>query len=263
MSSCEPDARPDSIGTAGAAARPAINTRPWEPDQAVAAGLAVQAISKLLGKHIARNNAISPDTLFVTVGALTGFAAQYALLQDLKGRGLTPPCDDMLVVLARNGARYFASDKLNAMLVPERPESISAFSLIGGAAMSHGTTAGELPDCLEIFRHAIDSFGTADFGQPRLPEGQRSWLQPRKAVEIFWPSVLTAFTREPIVPIPDFKLVEPRHWPLLLANVGVYFIGLLKPSGVAPARAVRAFMEAAIPMSKIDPATLNFSGKAS
>lgn len=100
MSSCEPDARPDSIGTAGAAARPAINTRPWEPDQAVAAGLAVQAISKLLGKHIARNNAISPDTLFVTVGALTGFAAQYALLQDLKGRGLTPPCDDMLVVLA-------------------------------------------------------------------------------------------------------------------------------------------------------------------
>jgi len=262
MSSCEPDARPDLVGTAGAAARPAINTRPWEPDQALAAGLAVQSISKLLAKHIARNNAISPDTLFVTIGALAGFAAQHAVLQDLMARGLTPPCDEMMVVLARTGERYFASDRLNAMLVPERPESVSAYSLIAGAAMSHGATADELPDCLDIFRYAIDSIGTADFGLPRLPEGQRSWLRPRKAVEIFWPSVLTAFTREPIVPVPDFKLVEPRHWPLLLANVGVYFIGLLTPSGVTPARAVRAFMESAIPMSKIDPATLNFSGKA-
>jgi len=262
MSSCEPDARPDLVGTAGAAARPAINTRPWEPDQALAAGLAVQSISKLLAKHIARNNAISPDTLFVTIGALAGFAAQHAVLQDLMARGLTPPCDEMMVVLARTGERYFASDRLNAMLVPERPESVSAYSLIAGAAMSHGATADELPDCLDIFRYAIDSIGTADFGLPRLPEGQRSWLRPRKAVEIFWPSVLTAFTREPIVPVPDFKLVEPRHWPLLLANVGVYFIGLLTPSGVTPARAVRAFMESAIPMSKIDPATLNSSGKA-
>jgi hypothetical protein len=39
-------------------------------------------------------------------------------------------------------------------------------------------------------------------------------------------------------------------------------MGLLKPSGVAPARAAHAFMEAAIPMSKIDAAGLNFSGKA-
>lgn len=119
-----------------------------------------------------------------------------------------------------------------------------------------------MPDCLEILRHAIGTFGTADFGLPRRPEGQRSWLQPRKAVEIFRPSVLSAFTREPVVPVPDFKLVEPRHGPLLLANVGVYFMGLLKPSGVAPARTAHAFMEAAIPMSKIDAAGLNFSGKA-
>jgi hypothetical protein len=41
-------------------------------------------------------------------------------------------------------------------------------------------------------------------------------LSRRAAVEIFWPSMLTVFTREPIVRCRSL-LVEPRHWPLVAA----------------------------------------------
>ncbi|MBS0240977.1 MAG: hypothetical protein JSS20_02285 [Proteobacteria bacterium] len=234
---------------------------PPEGDQPIAAALAVKAIVNLYAKNISRNGTISPDTLFCSLGAVAGFAAQHAVLEDLKSRGLAPPCEELMIVKSKNGESYFLGDKLNALLVPEKLDSMSAFTILGGAAMQHGADAKDLPDCLEMFEHALATIGTDAYGVPRLPEGQRSWLAPRKAVEIFWPAVKTAFTREPIVPVPGFRLVESHQWPLLLAKVGVIFMDMLKPSGIAPARAVKAFMEAAVPMSKIDPASLNFSGK--
>jgi hypothetical protein len=82
---------------------------------------------------------------------------------------------------------------------------------------------------------------------------------PRRAVEIFWPSVRTAFTREPVVPVPGFKLVEPRHWPLALAVVGAGYLALGKDT-LAPTQAVALFMEAAVAMSKIDPTAVKFAG---
>jgi hypothetical protein len=62
-----------------------------------------------------------------------------------------------------------------------------------------------------------------------------------------------------VVPVPGFRLVEPRHWPLALAVVGAGYLALGKDS-LPPARAVALFMEAAVAMSKIDPATVKFAG---
>ncbi len=56
-----------------------------------------------------------------------------------------------------------------------------------------------------------------------------------------------------------FKLVEPRHWPLALAVFGAGYLSLAKDR-FAPALAVALFMEAAIPMSKIDPGAIKFAG---
>jgi hypothetical protein len=94
---------------------------------------------------------------------------------------------------------------------------------------------------------------------PELPPGHKPFLTPRRAVEIFWPSVLNVLTREPLVPVPDFKLVEPRHWPLLLAAVAASYMATTKGS-LPPALALKIFMEAAIPMSKIDQGAVHFVG---
>jgi hypothetical protein len=62
-----------------------------------------------------------------------------------------------------------------------------------------------------------------------------------------------------VVPVPGFKLVAPRHWPLVLAAVGAGYLSLGKDS-FPPARAVALFMEAAVAMSKIDPGAVKFVG---
>ena len=114
---------------------------------------------------------------------------------------------------------------------------------------------------MDIFERVTKSIGTPGFGIPAMPEGHRPWLMPHRAVEIFWPSVRIAFTREPVVPVSGFKLVAPRHWPLALAVVGAGYLALAK-GAFAPAQAVALFMEAAVAMSKIDPTAVKFAGTA-
>jgi len=226
----------------------------WDPAKSVAARLAIASLIKFFPKSLAVNDRLPVETLFCAVGAVTGFAAQYALRHECAA-SLTKERDVFVVAEAPNGERYYFGDALNAILVPQTAEGQSVFSILGGEALRLGAAPAELPDCLAIFERTAQSIGTPRFGV--LSDGHKAGLTPRRAVEIFWPSVLNAFTREPVVPVAGFSLVEPRHWPLALAVVGASCMAAMK-SALAPARAVTIFMEAAIPMSKIDQSVVQF-----
>jgi len=230
----------------------------WEPARSVAARLAIGSLAKFFPKSLARNGRVQAESLFCAVGAVAGFAAQHAVRQECVADGKAES-EVFVIALAHNGERYFFGDRLNGMLIPERPDSISVWSVLGGEALRLGAEKGELPDCQDIFERATKSIGTPAFGIPELPEGHKPFLTPRRAVEIFWPSVLKAFTREPIMPVPDFALVAPRHWPLLLATVAASYMGVMK-AALPPALAMKICMEAAIPMSKIDQSAVRFVG---
>ena len=232
---------------------------PWEPDQSVAAQLAIGSLIKFFPKSLGKNGRLQVETLFCTVGALTGFAAQHAVRQEHIASGNAKEAEVFAIAEAPNGERYYFGDRLNAILVPETPESTAVWSVLAGEALKLGAAEEELPDCLEIFERTAKSIGTPGFGVPEVPPGHKSFLMPRRAVEIFWPSLLNVFTREPVVPVPAFKLVEPRHWPLVLANVAASYMSAMKGS-LAPTLAVQIFMEAAIPMSKIDQSAVDFVG---
>jgi hypothetical protein len=229
---------------------------PWDPDQTVAAQLAIASLQKFFLRSLARNDRLQLETLFSTVGALTGFAVQNTVRQESLAAGRAET-DGLLTVEGASGERFYFGDRLNAILVPHRREDLTVWSVVVGEATRLG--AGDLPDGIDIFERVTKSLGTPAFGVPALAEGHRPWLMPRQAVEIFWPAVRTAFTREPVVPVPRFKLVEPRHWPLALAVVGAGYLALGKET-LPPARAVALFMEAAVAMSKIDPAAIKFAG---
>jgi len=232
---------------------------PWEPSRDVAAQLAMGSLVKFFPKSLSHNGQLQLDTLFCTVGALTGFAAQHAVRQDDIVGGGRKENEVFVIALAPNGERYFFGDRLNAILVPQRPDSMTVWTILGGQALKLGAAKSELPDCLATFERATKSIGTPEFGIPQLPAGHKSYLTPRRAIEIFWPTVLQVFTREPIVPLPGFLLVAPRHWPLVLASVAASFMPALKEK-LAPALAMTIFMEAAIPMSKIDQSAVRFVG---
>jgi hypothetical protein len=229
---------------------------PWDPDQTVAARLAIAALQKFFIRSLYRNGGVQLETLFCTVGALTGFAAEYALRQESLAAGRAET-DGLLAVESAGGERYYFGDRLNEILVPHRREDLTVWSVVAGEAMRLG--ANDLPDGVDIFERVTKSIGTPGFGVPALAEGAKPWLMPRRAVEIFWPSVRTAFTREPVVPVPGFKLVAPCHWPLALAVIAAGYLALGKDS-FAPSRAVALFMEAAVAMSKIDPAAVKYAG---
>jgi hypothetical protein len=233
---------------------------PWEPDQSVAARLAMSSLVKFFPKSLTQNGRLQGEALFCAIGALTGFAAQYAVRQEHIASGTAKEGEVFLIAEAPNGERYYFADRLNAILVPETLESLTVLSILGGEALKLGAAKEEIADCHEIFERTAKSIGTPDFGIPELPPGHKPFLMPRRAVEIFWPSMLKVFTREPVVPVPGFKLVEPRHWPLLLAAVAASFMPAIKGSPLSPALALKIFMEAAIPMSKIDQSTVHFVG---
>jgi hypothetical protein len=232
---------------------------PWEPDQKVAAQLAISTLVRFFLKGLAQNGRLQVEGLFCTIGALTGFAAQYALRQEHIVSGKATEAEVFVIAEAPNGERFYFGDRLNAILVPETLESTTVLSILGGEALRLGAAKEGLSDCHEIFERAAKSIGTPAFGVPVLPHGHTPFLMPRRAVEIFWPSVLEVLTREPTVPVPDFKLVEPRHWPLLLAVVAASYMTTTKGS-LPPALALKIFMEAAIPMSKIDQSAVHFVG---
>jgi hypothetical protein len=249
-------------GPAAAGDHPGTAARawPWEPDQGVAARLAINALLKFFPKSLAQNGRLQVETLLCAIGALTGFAAQYAVRQEHIASGEAEEAEVFVIAQAPNGERFYFGDRLNAVLVPESLETTAVLSILGGEALKLGAAKEDFPDCHEIFARTAKSIGTPGFGVPELPPGHKSFLMPRRAVEIFWPSVRTVFTREPVVPVAGFKLVEPRHWPLVLAAVAASYMAATKES-LPPVVALKIFMEAAIPMSKIDQAAVHFVGE--
>ena len=92
----------------------------------------------------------------------------------------------------------------------------------------------------------------------RIPGHGRPWLLPRQAIEIFWQVVFAVFVSEPRPPVPDFKQIEQRYWPLVLAMIAARYLSVAKEA-FPPALAVGLYMEAAISMSKIDPGSVKFA----
>ena len=126
-------------------AEPGAGRWPWEPDQSVAAQLAIGSLLKFFPKSLARNGRLQVETLFCVIGALTGFAAQYAVRQEHVASGNATEAEVFVVAQAPNGERYYFGDRLNAVLVPETLESIAVLSILGGEALKLGVAKEELP----------------------------------------------------------------------------------------------------------------------
>jgi len=236
-------------------------TWPWDADRDVAAKYAIGSLHTFFLKNLAQEGRLQVETLFSTVGALTGFAAQHAVRQEyvVTGRAKAKETEVFAIVESKSGGRYYLGDQLNAVLVPERRESLAGWSIIAGEAMRLGASKRDLPDCIEIFDRVVKSIGTLEYGIPqRIPGHGRPWLMPRQAIEIFWQVVFAVFVSEPVPPVPDFKQIEQRYWPLVLAMVAARYLSMAK-AVFPPALAVGLYMEAAISMSKIDPGSVKFA----
>jgi hypothetical protein len=196
-----------------------------------------------VAEYADRSGRIQVPALLNALGACAGFAAQAAVWHELVLPAKRNPGDFFIFCTTTSGERYLFGEALNRFLYQTGPHRLSFFSLAAGQVAN----ASEMPDVGEIARHVAQSLGSPGFGRPRLPM-HLSEL-PRAALTRLWPKTA-----------PMLKAgYRPAEWPAVLGAVAYAIVNMTR-AAVAPPLAVRIMLEAAVPISKLDPTTVEGSG---
>lgn len=183
------------------------------------------------------------ETMLSVVGALAGFAAQHGIWEAEVRPGKMAIQEAFVIIETRSGETFFFGDFLNTILAAPDPAQLSVWKIVAGAARALG--AEELPEMTAIFKHCAETVGTGAFGLPRLPDGHVPTILPRDALNRYWPEArrILAGNRDPLT------------WALDVA-VAAQQMMLGMKGRIDPALAAQVVMEAAVPMSRVDPMTV-------
>ena len=215
---------------------------PTDPERE-ALGRSIAAV--LMAKQIRQAGRIHPQTILTKIGALAGFATQVAIRRSIIAPQKLNPDNVLVEVVSKNGEKFYFSDMLNWMLfenVTSPPYSIWTYVSSVVPEESHAL----LPDLAEIVSNAARTVGTRRYGIPRLPPAHMPHKMPRAALDEHWRIVQQEFVT---------SSRSPAEWPYDLAWAAQWQM-ITSRDQVALPLAAAIVMEAAIPMSKIDPASV-------
>ena len=184
-------------------------------------------------------------SLLNAIGACAGLAAQAAVWRELViPTGCHPGDFFARLDPAGDGTLHYDSPAADHFLFGAGPDHLGFLDLAACAL----TEASELPDVHRIARHVATTMGSPEFGKPRLPSFVALDERPREALAGSWMRMAAI-------------LAERRtgEWPALL-GAAAYTIIRANQTALAPRLAVTILLEAAVPMSKLDPATVPGSG---
>ena len=188
------------------------------------------------------DGSVNPETVLCAAGALAGFAAQEAIWEGFVRTGQMEAAH-ALARVEKAGETYFFSDLLNTILSSTKEGHLSVWGFVAGAAMSLG--APTLPPLAPMFEHCAGTIGTPAFGLPVLPSHVRLKELPRQALR-HWPQIKSILLSVG---------VQPLQWPLEI-GVAAQKIIILTKDMLPPDFGALVVMQAAIPMSKVDPRTV-------
>ena len=209
--------------------------------------------------ELRRGRDIQQEAVLCALGALAGYAAQQAIREALVKTGKLTLDQAFAVIETRSGEVFFFGELLNAVIVA-KDDARSLRSSNGGTGAAggsghasiwkivseggHDAGAINLPDVADIIKNCAATVGRDEFGIPRVADAHMPNILPREAVSRFWPEARRKLAGK-----------DPMSWPLHLATAARSLIVSLKHA-VRPDIAVQIVMEAAVPMSKIDPVSL-------
>jgi hypothetical protein len=205
-----------------------------------AVGRTVAAV--LMARQIKSAGQIHPETILTELGALTGFATQMSIRKSvIEAQGID--AETVLAeVVTKGGEKYYFGDLLNWILFEnERQAPYSIWTHVSSVVPE--VLRARLPDVTEIVSYVARTIGTRQYGVPRLPAEHMPRKLPFQAVVEHWRAVrdeLTASGR------------DPADWPYDLAAAAQWQMQTSRDLLALPLAAA-IVMEAAIPMSKIDP----------
>ena len=215
---------------------------PQDPERE-AVGRSIAAM--LMARQIKGSGQIHPETHLTEIGALAGFAVQMSIRKAIIEPQKLDPDSLLIEAVTKNGEKFYFSDLLNWMLfenVDTPPYSIWAYVVDAVPADAWFL----LPDIEEIVSNAARSIGTRRFGVPRLPAQHAPHKLPRAALGEHWAMVRDEFVA---------SRRDPAEWPYDLAAAARWQM-LTSRETLELTLAARIVMEAAVPMSKVDPGTV-------
>jgi hypothetical protein len=234
--------------------------RKADPD--VGAKIGSQEIVHMLIDGMQRHDprGVHSETLVAILASLAGFACVLSAVATVvetnsnvpkkipvtlkDGRQIMMDIFPINTIKGADGRNYFAGDAINAPLL-EAPVSIAG--LVLGMAQKLGLPASEFPNPAEIAGYVASTIGGPQFGIPRLASGASPPSEPPlNLVRAYWPALL-----------PKVKAYCPRpqEWPLLYGLATQQAMETVR-SVLPPALSARLALECAVPMAKLDPATL-------
>jgi hypothetical protein len=197
-------------------------------------------IAQFLFEQYKDERGVHVETLLNAVGALAGFAAQEAVWEGVVRPGKMPVEKAFVRIETKDGDVYYFGDFTNTILTSTNEGELSIWRIVAGAAVQNG--AAMLPNLPSLFGACAKSLGHPQFGVPAWAARGALHELPWDALR-HWPAVrrMLEDARKP-----------PLHWPLEIACAAQILMNMTKQS-VASDKAALIIMEAAIPMSKVDP----------
>ena len=215
---------------------------PSDPERE-ASGRGIAAV--LMAKQIRQTGLIHPETILTEIGALAGFAAQISIRRAIIAPQNLDPDNVLVEAVTKSGEKFYFSDLLNWILfenLTQPPFSLWAYLI----AVVPEPLRPRLPDVTEIVSNAARTVGTRRYGVPRVPPAHVPRKMPRAALDEHWRVVQQEFAA---------SKRDPAQWPYDLAWAAQWQMVTSRDQVPLPL-AAQIVMEAAIPMSKIDPASV-------
>ena len=250
-------------------------TFPWKgTDDEAVSNIAVGSLRESLLMWLKTERGVHAETLLVSIGSIAGFAALTASLPRVESRDIPLPAGAdksisgealgnhlresglILMATAKSGEKYYFGDLINGYLVQQvTTVDIPLWNLIAGVAIQGGVKPAELPDYKEMFGHTARAIGTPEFGSGKAIKQHPPQLGARQALDLFWPRAKFIMTRTDGPGPAQGRSVPVKYWPFVTAMVAQQFVSQAKDV-VDPRVGVALVMEAAIAMSKVDPAAV-------
>lgn len=199
-------------------------------------------IADWLMRELRDDRGLHCETLLTATGALAGYATQQSLWEGMIKPGKMAIAQVFKVIETGSGEAFFYGDVIDNMLVSPDPKHQSLWRTISSAALAEG---GEnLPEMASMLRHCNATMGTPQFGLPRLPDEHLPSMLPRAALNRLWPGARLFLA-----------LSDPLIWPQHMAQVTQRLMHATRDA-LPLDLALKIVMEAAVPMSRVDPTTV-------
>lgn len=225
---------------------------PWEPESVQRANLASAALRQLLLQRVVRRGS---QTLLVAAGALVGFAAQNAALEQgellTRRRDLVAP-ESLMLRRMESGQRYLMGRWINAPLLLGYGHAFPLQRFVVQAAAAAGVKRTQFPDFWEMERQIAKAAAEGEFGQLADAPGREPTARPQDALRAIWPQARRIFVAPMPMEYDDEPPLHEAHWPMI-ASVLAGKLLTMSASAIDPAVAAALVMESAIIGSKVDP----------